>query len=104
MLLGMFLVGTFLQEAFIQEPFAGNLLVSGAFFTGTLFAGTFRWELFGRDVLAGALCPKKTPKTVLKTGKIKTSGKIVHFHYGQIFPILVPKPLFGYKPSFLDGN
>jgi hypothetical protein len=38
---------------FIQEPFSGNLSVSGAFFTGTLFAGTFRWELFGRNVLAG---------------------------------------------------
>jgi hypothetical protein len=37
---------------------------------------------------------RKTPKTVLKTGKIKTSGKIVQFHHGQIFPILVPKPLF----------
>jgi hypothetical protein len=31
---------------------------------------------------------------VLKTGKIKSSGKIVQFHHGQIFPNLVPKPLF----------
>jgi hypothetical protein len=37
---------------------------------------------------------RKTPKTVLKTGKITISGKIAQFHHGQICPIKVPKPLF----------
>jgi hypothetical protein len=49
--------GVLFAGALFQEPFCSGTLLPVALFAGTLLLGTFRWERFGRNVLAGTLLP-----------------------------------------------